>query len=599
MFGGALQLVRRYRIPALFCALAVLLCALISRPYAEMGISDDGAYILMARHLAATGHIAYNGWAAPMLGWQLYLGAAFIKLFGFSYTAVRMSTLLVAISTAWLLQRTLVLTGITERNATIGTLALVLSPLYFMLSVTYMNDIFGLFAVVLCLYGCLRALQASTDRSTIAWLCFAALTNAVCGTSRQIAWLGILVMVPSTLWLLRARRLNPDRVLLAGSAATLASASFIFACMHWLAQQPYTIPEHLIVHRGEEFNILSSFFHTSLELPLLLLPVVLLFLPKVRRNIRCSIQVAAVASLACILIPLALHHWRPTLSNPLLEPYLGDWITRYGGYSTVDIAGKLPVFLHTGMRVVLTVASLGGLLGLIVFLLHPSKVSSGTDNTLYPGWRQLGILLAPFATVYTLILIPRAAAFGIIDRYLLPLLVVALLCLVRYYQERIQPRLPFAAILMVAITAIYSMTIVHNMFAFYRARVDLATELRADGVPDTSISYGWEYDHETELQHANHLNDPRIRVPAGAYVPVVQPSSGICRIPWFYEVPHIHPLYRASFDPNACYGPAPFAPVHYSRWPSRTPGTLYVVRYLPPAVLTEGIKGDPRGLKAR
>jgi len=52
---------------------------------------------------------------------------------------------------------------------------------------------------------------------------------------------------------------------------------------------------------------------------------------------------------------------------------------------------------------------------------------------------------------------------------------------------------------------------------------------------------------------------------------------------WYDKTPHIHPLYSVSFDPDACYGPAPFAPVHYSRWPYRTPGTLYVVRYVSPS----------------
>ena len=61
-----------------------------------MGICDDGPYIFVAKNLASTGHITYNGWSEAMLGWQLYLGAAFIKLFGFSFTAVRMSNLLVA-----------------------------------------------------------------------------------------------------------------------------------------------------------------------------------------------------------------------------------------------------------------------------------------------------------------------------------------------------------------------------------------------------------------------------------------------------------------------------------------------------------------------
>ncbi len=144
------------------CALAVLVCELVSWPYTTMGVCDDMSYILIARKVAETGHIFYNGPTTPMLGWQLYLGALFIKLFGYSLTTVRMSTLLVSMVLAFVLQRALVRANIGERNATIGALALVLSPLYLVLSVTFMSDIQGLFAIVLCLYGCLRALQAGT-----------------------------------------------------------------------------------------------------------------------------------------------------------------------------------------------------------------------------------------------------------------------------------------------------------------------------------------------------------------------------------------------------------------------------------------------------
>ncbi len=587
-----MQLVRRFRVPALFCALAVLVCELVAHPFAEMGVSDDGPYVLMAQHLANTGHIAYNGSSSAMLGWQLYLGAAFIKFFGFSFTTVRMSTLLVAVLMAFVLQRTLVRTGINERNATLGTLAFVLSPLYLMLSVTYMTDIAGLFAVVICLYACLRALQASTDRATIAWLCFAVATNALLGTARQIAWFGILVMVPSTLWLMRAKRLNPsgpktsaggpDRVFVAGAAATLVGARFIFACMQWLARQPYTIPEHLTLHGGGEFHALSTFFRIFLEMPFLLLPVVILFLPELRRSFRRSIQVASVAALVYILGVLAIHSTHPE-TRVLLEPVMRDWVSKYGGYGSTYIRGSRPIFLPTGMRVVLTVASLGGLLGLIASLLHSRKMPSETDKGPSLPWRQRGILLAPFAIAYSLILIPRATAGTVFDRYLLELLAVALPCMILYYQEQIQPRLPSASLLLIAITAIYSIVDVHNMFAFYRARVALTAELRADGVPDTSTDGGWEENNVVELQHANHINERRIEMPADAYVPTPPPPAGACSMYFYEDFPHIRPLYGVSFDPNACYEPAPFAPVYYSRWPYRTPGVLYVVRYLPPS----------------
>ena len=76
---GSMQFIRRYRIPAFFCAFRRTCLRTHCRPYAEMGIRDDWPYILMAQKLASTGHIVFNGWSAAMLGWQLYLGAGFIK----------------------------------------------------------------------------------------------------------------------------------------------------------------------------------------------------------------------------------------------------------------------------------------------------------------------------------------------------------------------------------------------------------------------------------------------------------------------------------------------------------------------------------------
>ncbi len=577
-----MQLVRRFRLPALFCALAVLFCALISRPYAETGVSDDGTYILVAQTLAKTGHIRYNGWETPMLGWQLYLGAAFIRLFGFSFTTVRMSTLLVAVLTAFILQRTLVRAGITERNATIGTLAFVLSPLCLMLSVTYMTDIDGLFAVAICLYGCLRALQASTDRTTIAWLCFAVAANAVFGTARQIPWLGLLVMVPSALYLLRFR----GRVLLAGILANLAGGLFILACMEWFLSQPYNVHEHLMMHRGEEFQVLASFFHATIELPFLLLPIVVLFLPELRRDVRRSFKVLAAASAVYALILLALH-WRWVQIHPLLEPTLKDSIGRYDGYGATYLSGLPPVILHTGARLLLTVASLGGLLGFVVSLLSPRRVPSMETDPKPPSWRQLGILTAPFAIAYSLVLIPRAAsttavAGGINDRYLLELLAVALPSVLRLYQERIQLRLPAATIPLIAITAAYGVGLTHDIFSTRRACMKLASNLHAAGVPDTSVSYGWEHDYLTEIRYAGYANDHRMASPAHAYAPAPPLPAKTCAVYWHDATPRIRPIYGIAFDPNACYGPAPFAPVHYSRWLASTPGTLYVVRYLPP-----------------
>ncbi len=568
-----MQLVRRFRIPALFCALCVLVCELISRPYANMGISDDGPYILMAQTLASTGHVVYNGWAAPMLVFQLYLAAAFVKLFGFSFTVVRSSALLVAMLMAFLFQRILVLANVSERNATIGTLALALSPLYLMLSATFLTDIFGLFAIIICLYGCLHALHARSDRATIAWLCFAVITNALCGTSRQIAWLGVLVMLPSTLWLLRSRR----RVLLAGSAATLLGALFIFACLHWLKHQPYIVPEQLLPKSIHATGIVKAFAFLFLDAPFLLLPLFALFIPVLWWRNRLSIAVVLAICVAYTL--LSFHRGYPFL----MEPLAGDWVNLQGIYGSSHLQGDPPIFLPHWVRLLLTIASLGGLLGLIASFFSSPPTAPAAELPKPISWNFLAMLLAPFAIAYTLLLVPRTVDGTIFDRYLLPLLAIAPIFLLRYYQETIRPKIPAAGAVLVLVMAAYGVTNTHNQFAFYRARGAIAEELRAHSIPDTAVDGGWENNLDVELQNSSHINFPTIVVPAHAYIPTPPPPPSACHAFWYDYTPHIHPLYGVSFDPNACYGPAPFAPVHYSRWLTRTPGTLYVVRYTPPS----------------
>jgi hypothetical protein len=90
---------------ALVCALVVAVCVLIIYPVADMPYGDDFSYTKTALDFERTGHILYNGWATAMLGWMVPWGAFFIRLFGFSFTAVRLSMLPLAMATVYLLHQ--------------------------------------------------------------------------------------------------------------------------------------------------------------------------------------------------------------------------------------------------------------------------------------------------------------------------------------------------------------------------------------------------------------------------------------------------------------------------------------------------------------
>jgi hypothetical protein len=189
---------------------------------------------------------------------------------------------------------------------------------------------------------------------------------------------------------------------------------------------------------------------------------------------------------------------------------------------------------------------------------------------------QLGWITIPFVAVYLILIAKSGQAF--FDRYSLSLLVVLLIWLLHLFHDRVSGELPRAAFLLIVPFAVYAVACTHNQFAVHRALLDLVHELREAGVPDTMVNNGWEYNMDAELRYAPNVNDYRIDIPADAYKPQPHLDDGTCITVFASESPHIHPIYSVSYDPNACGGPAGFAPVHYSRWLASPQGTLYVVR---------------------
>ena len=70
-----------------------MLAVLIARPFVEMGVNDDWAFAHMALVASRTWRLQYDGWTQPLVGCQAYWGAVFIKVFGFSFTLLRLSLL--------------------------------------------------------------------------------------------------------------------------------------------------------------------------------------------------------------------------------------------------------------------------------------------------------------------------------------------------------------------------------------------------------------------------------------------------------------------------------------------------------------------------
>jgi hypothetical protein len=148
---------------------------------------------------------------------------------------------------------------------------------------------------------------------------------------------------------------------------------------------------------------------------------------------------------------------------------------------------------------------------------------------------------------------------------------VALIVAIRLYEQWVGPRLPASCAAILALYAALAIMGTHDWFAWQRARLAAIGELIAliaSGVPRTGIQGGLEYDGWTQLEFGGHINDMRIKVPPGAYVPHPEVPQVACafKLDSAPDTPAIHPEFSVGFEPMACLNPFPDPPVPFRAW---------------------------------
>jgi hypothetical protein len=552
--------------------LILAICVLVTRPFVEMGVNDDWSYVRTAEVLAQTGHIAYNGWATAMLGWQLLLGALFAKVFGFSFTIVRLPIFFIALITTYLLHRVLARFGLGAWNAALLTLTVVLSPTFMPLVFTFMSDVAGFFCLVLCLYLCQRALQASRPSAAFGWLYCAAITNIVGGSVRQIAWLGVLVMVPCTAWLLRKQK----GMLLHGAVLWIAGLASAFLMMHWFAQQPYSVGDTLIEGRPSVqmlAHLLRMVLKALLSLMLFSLPLLVVFPMRLldlgRGRAARAFLFLAFAMLVLLFAGYVEYKHRHSL-DALVLPWLVNLFTVHGIMQFQEIEGVQPTILAPALRAFFSLLTVfcGVSAVLYVWMTRRNvRLQEAAEVSGSLSWFQTALLLVPFSLAYLALLMPRAASIShtLFDRYTTPMMLVLGVFALRYLQEHAKQQGYLLSVVMLTLLTGYTVAGTHDVYALDRARVIAADEITSAGVPRTAVNGGFEYDGWTQILASGYVNDSNIKNPAGAYHPVAM-SSDPCI--YFFEIwtPAIKPQYVLSFDPVSCYQPSSFAAVPYQTW---------------------------------
>jgi hypothetical protein len=171
----------------------------IISPFFECCLDDDWAYARGVKNLLDTGKLELSDWCAATSVFPTYWGGFFSLLFGFSFSILRISTLILSLIGAIAFYLLLKEFGLKENRCILGTLCLVLNPIYFFLSYTFMTDVPYISLMLLSALFYLKGIR----RDNNLWLFMGSILATCSFLTRQ---LGIFIPVALLVYLIISKK---------------------------------------------------------------------------------------------------------------------------------------------------------------------------------------------------------------------------------------------------------------------------------------------------------------------------------------------------------------------------------------------------------
>ncbi|MHB0995903.1 MAG: ArnT family glycosyltransferase [Elusimicrobiales bacterium] len=491
---------QRYAVPLIFLCFAASLAPWLY----DFPLNDDWAYALAARTLAETGRLSLSDWGSATQLPHLLAGALSARVFGFSFAALRLATLLSAAGALFFFIKLLDEFEVEPFEKAAAALALAFTPLFLTLSNSYMTDVHYLFWMLAAAYFWARRLDRPEDTAAL-WLGGACAAAAY--LTRQV---GLAVPLAFSLaLLLRERR---DWRALAAAWALPAAATvghyLWFTRVHgptW-ASENYVgaatlahLARPLPFLKDSIFRLMASMIETGL----FLLPLAAGYALSMKKF--CSRNgTGARVSAAGIWLALAVMGGFALFNGPL--PYLENSVSSSGfGVLTLGGGGLKPSGLFTS-TVFWTLATAAAVLS-SVFLMCCSGLALRAGN---PALRFLFAVCMAHLAVSLL-----GAKF--FDRYLLTLLPWFAAAAV-FAARGVKFSRPAAA-LALALYAALGWAGMKDYLEWNRAKWDLASRPR-QGLAQGEIANG--FDHDAWLNYERNM----------AYLKTMKPLKMIGEWEW-------------------------------------------------------------------
>lgn len=442
--------------------------------HGEFAENDGWAHAATTREFLHSGRVIRSSWTFAPIITNTVLGAAFSKIFGFSYAALRASTFVMGglgVAGVFTLGRVF---GVVRPLAFLAALAFGFGPLHLPLAYTYMTDVpfttFGIWSLVAFAWGLERKRKLGYVLGVGAAL-LATLSRQP-GVMLLGAFLAVIVI--------RLARRPRHWVIAAVGAAALVVVALLFD-RFVLASQNLSLAGAVrrVLYDPHPVYTLAKHGTTSLLcLGLATLPLLGAF--GWRRLSALYLAAGAVIGVAVVLILVIRFPHAPFGGNVLDRGGIGPLVVH-----CLSLRPAFPPLLWWSL---VAIASLGGGLGLAI-------VARWIFEEAWPArfTRPALLMLPAFVLVYSLPVVMRWPFF---DRYILPvtpawLVIVALAAGTRQPAARSGLRVAYAGALVIAL---FSTAASADYLDHMRLRSDLIGHALGRGVDPSLIEGGFEYD---------------------------------------------------------------------------------------------------------
>ena len=472
-----------------------LLMAALVQPLGNFPLNDDWVYALAVKSVVETGYFQFPSPSMANVGPQVYWGALFSLPFGFSFTALRISTLVLGFIGVVALYGLLRQFKVDAKTSLFGASTLAVNPLYFGLANTFMTDVPFITLVLVALYFLVRGLQQdSTLHITLGLI---------------VIYLAILIRQFSLVVLIGFALAYPiKKGFTLANIAKVAGLIILGVLLHvgyqyWLASSgrlavfdKHTIP---VLNPPTITNSTKKATVSLIYVGFFVLPfIAAIWSPKIHRMTGKSKYVwAAIWAYVVLLLGFLWFddHRLPLLDNILMNSGIGPLTIR----DVFNLKLNVPTIPDSALfvwNVVTFFSVLAAGISLYLISLATYQAWLKYSSTQTRAEAAPYALLVAMSFIYLAILLVVVGRFTLFDRYLLIFLplVVLLIAAAKYTQTDVQKSRSVVPIVVLVLYAAFSVGATHDYLDWNRTRwVALHDLVNVNNISPQKIDGGYEF----------------------------------------------------------------------------------------------------------